>query len=358
MLIEVFKTGTHTDSNGISIDYTVEMLDKIVQNYQEQVNNNTNNLAPLVKGHPHTNEPALGWVKKIFRRGNKLIAHIINISDELIAEIKKEKYKNFSIALYSNLNLRHIGILGAIPPAVKDLNKNGIIYFHKENIYNEYDFQAKIENQYNSENNFSSFELEKENNNLKDKIIEYSSMLETLQNTNKELVNDLMTLHKVMRQKYYSEFADSIDNSNKNKLNFQQKTLLYDILEYAFQLENNNNTNSNNGQLTNAYNNYNDYCENKNSMLYKIKNLINELTKMDANKTHTHSDLLNDLNYSSYNDTDNKQKSNVNIYDIDLELNRYDSNKLQLHQSAIEYCREYPNVTYAEAVDIIINSKF
>lgn len=28
------------------------------------------------------------------------------------------------------MQLRHIGILGAVPPAVKDLNSNGIMYFH------------------------------------------------------------------------------------------------------------------------------------------------------------------------------------------------------------------------------------
>lgn len=60
MLIEVFKTGTHIDAKGNSKTYTAEMLDRLAYNYAAQVEDNPNNLAPLVKGHPDTNEPALG----------------------------------------------------------------------------------------------------------------------------------------------------------------------------------------------------------------------------------------------------------------------------------------------------------
>jgi len=60
MLIEVFKTGCHTDANGTTQEYTAEMLNTIVTKYHALVDGKPNNMAPLVKGHPQNNEPALG----------------------------------------------------------------------------------------------------------------------------------------------------------------------------------------------------------------------------------------------------------------------------------------------------------
>jgi len=60
MLIEVFKTGSHIDASGMTQVYSTEMLNTIVANYQALIDSNPNNMAPLVKGHPKTNEPALG----------------------------------------------------------------------------------------------------------------------------------------------------------------------------------------------------------------------------------------------------------------------------------------------------------
>jgi hypothetical protein len=60
MIIEVFKTGTHKDAEGNEKYYSPAMLDTIANNYNASVKDSPNNMAPLVKGHPTNNEPALG----------------------------------------------------------------------------------------------------------------------------------------------------------------------------------------------------------------------------------------------------------------------------------------------------------
>lgn len=122
MFVEIFRTGTHTDSSGITGEYSVENLDKIVHNYKKRLQENPNSEAPVVIGHPETNDDAKGWVKQIFRRGNSLVAQI-KINDETFREdVAKEKFKNVSIALDGNLNFIHLGFLGAVPPALEGLN--------------------------------------------------------------------------------------------------------------------------------------------------------------------------------------------------------------------------------------------
>jgi hypothetical protein len=60
MTIEVFKTGSHTDAQGKQKYYSLDTIEEIVSKYNQQVNEDPNSVAPLVKGHPKSNEPALG----------------------------------------------------------------------------------------------------------------------------------------------------------------------------------------------------------------------------------------------------------------------------------------------------------
>lgn len=115
--LEVFKTGTQTSSSGITKDYTEEDLDTMVSMYNGQ----TEHEAPLVIGHPETNDPAWGWVKELKRQGQKLMAFVDGVKDEVVESVANGDYKKVSIALYPNLLLRHVGLLGAAPPAVKGL---------------------------------------------------------------------------------------------------------------------------------------------------------------------------------------------------------------------------------------------
>lgn len=116
MLIEVFRTGTHTDSSGNTRTWTEEDLDAIIKKYDPSQHE-----APIVIGHPKDNAPAYGWVESLEKRGQSLWAKIKPTVNEFMDWLKKGLYKKVSIALYPDLTLRHIGFLGAMPPAVKGL---------------------------------------------------------------------------------------------------------------------------------------------------------------------------------------------------------------------------------------------
>lgn len=113
--IPIFKTGTHTDSNGDTKTWTEEDLDKIAT-YNPQEHE-----APIVIGHPKDNSPAWGWVEGIKREDNILYAKLKNLVPEFVDMVKNGMFKKRSISLYPDGTLRHLGFLGAMPPAVKGL---------------------------------------------------------------------------------------------------------------------------------------------------------------------------------------------------------------------------------------------
>ena len=117
MWIPIFKTGTWTDSSGQTRKWTEEDLDRIVEKYNSQKEHE----APVVIGHPKDNAPAWGWVERLKREGNILYAKLKDVADEFKEWVKKGLYKKRSISLYPDLTLRHVGFLGAMPPAVKGL---------------------------------------------------------------------------------------------------------------------------------------------------------------------------------------------------------------------------------------------
>jgi len=117
MEIEVFKTGTWTDSSGNTRTWTGEDLDRIVQQYNSQKEHE----APVVIGHPKENAPAYGWVERLEKRGESIWAKIKPTVQDFVDWVRQGLYKKVSISLYPDLLLRHIGFLGAMPPAIKGL---------------------------------------------------------------------------------------------------------------------------------------------------------------------------------------------------------------------------------------------
>lgn len=114
--IQIFKTGTHTDSNGNKKTWTRADLDHIVTSY-----NPANHEAPVVIGHPKDNAPAYGWVEALKRDGEMLLAKPKDLVSEFVEMLRKKMFKKRSMSLYPDGTLRHIGFLGAMPPAVKGL---------------------------------------------------------------------------------------------------------------------------------------------------------------------------------------------------------------------------------------------
>lgn len=130
----IFRAGTHTDSAGQATTFTREQLEATVKAYNEGAWR-----APMVIGHPKGTAPAYGWLAKLS----------INDADEILVDeteklnpdfadlMKAGAYRNRSASLYAPdhpnnptpgvWQIRHLGMLGAQPPALKGL---GDVEFH------------------------------------------------------------------------------------------------------------------------------------------------------------------------------------------------------------------------------------
>lgn len=114
--MEIFRTGEHTDSAGNTKVWSEADLDNICSTYNPALHE-----APVVIGHPENNAPAYGWIKGLKRVGERLLARAGEMVPEFIDAVKNGLYKKRSIALNADGTLRHVGFLGAMPPAVKGL---------------------------------------------------------------------------------------------------------------------------------------------------------------------------------------------------------------------------------------------
>lgn len=113
--IEIFRGGKQIDSNGREHDGDA-VIDRAIATF-----NASNHEPPVVVGHPKDNAPAFGWIEGLKKSGNKLLAKIKNVVPEFQAAVEKGLYKKRSASFYPDGRLRHVGFLGAAPPAVKGL---------------------------------------------------------------------------------------------------------------------------------------------------------------------------------------------------------------------------------------------
>lgn len=140
-LIEIFKAGKRADANGNVVEITVADLQQAVDAYNVEYHE-----SPAVIGHPKHNAPAYGWVKRLQLDGEVLLAEFDQIDPEFAEMVEKGRFKKVSSSFYladspnnprpGNLYLRHVGFLGAMPPAVKGLrnpefadNEQGVVDF-------------------------------------------------------------------------------------------------------------------------------------------------------------------------------------------------------------------------------------
>lgn len=116
--IEICKAGTWTAKNGERVTLTTGDLDGIVQAYDPKKQS-----APLVFGHPEVNHPAFGWADQLKRTGDILLAKFKQVPEAVKNLVKAGHYKKVSISLMADKKtLRHVGLLGAVPPAVMGLS--------------------------------------------------------------------------------------------------------------------------------------------------------------------------------------------------------------------------------------------
>jgi hypothetical protein len=161
--IEIFRGGRQTDSNGITSDWTEEKLDHAVASFDPAMHE-----PPVVIGHPKDNKPAYGWVDGLKRVGNVLMARLKQVVPEFARMVKEGRFKKRSVSFYPDGTLRHVGFLGAMPPAVKGLKD---IAFGEEDIaLYEYEESSSTNTQYQEEDSMTLEEALRDNERLKGQI--------------------------------------------------------------------------------------------------------------------------------------------------------------------------------------------
>ena len=123
--LQIFRPGRHVASSGVAIRFGEAELQATAAAYDPAKHE-----APLVVGHPKHDDPAYGWVKSLaFAGGLEAEPHEV---DPVFAEmVAAKRFKKISASFYAPdapqnpvpgcYYLRHVGFLGAQPPAVKGL---------------------------------------------------------------------------------------------------------------------------------------------------------------------------------------------------------------------------------------------
>lgn len=124
--IEIFKPGKHTAMSGAVLDFSESDLQAMVEAYDPAVYD-----APLVIGHPKLDAPAYGWVKSLSFAEGIVNAEPQDVDPEFAELVKTKRFKKVSASFFApdsprnpkpgSYYLRHVGFLGAQPPAVKGL---------------------------------------------------------------------------------------------------------------------------------------------------------------------------------------------------------------------------------------------
>lgn len=124
--IQIFKTGAHIPMQGAALSFSESDLAATAAAYDPALHE-----APLVIGHPRADGPAHGWVQSLGVAGGALEAVPHQVDAAFAEQVRAGAYKKISASFYmpdspnnpapGAYYLRHVGFLGAQPPAIKGL---------------------------------------------------------------------------------------------------------------------------------------------------------------------------------------------------------------------------------------------
>lgn len=127
-LLHIFKSGTHTAMSGQTVTLTDADLAASAAAYDPAISE-----APIVVGHPKHDAPAYGWVQSLAASPDGLNAEPDQVDPAFAEMVAAGRFKKISASFYSPDSpnnpkpgvyyLRHVGFLGAQPPAVKGLKQ-------------------------------------------------------------------------------------------------------------------------------------------------------------------------------------------------------------------------------------------
>lgn len=126
--LHIFKPGRQTAMSGAVLDFSESDLAASARAYDPALHE-----APIVIGHPKHDAPAYGWVKSLAISGDGLNAEPHQVDASFSELVAAGRYKKISASFYlpdapnnpvpGVYYLRHVGFLGAQPPAVKGLKQ-------------------------------------------------------------------------------------------------------------------------------------------------------------------------------------------------------------------------------------------
>ncbi len=124
--LQIFRAGTHVSVAGASLSFSEADLAATAAAYDP-----TKFEAPIVVGHPTLDAPAYGWVRGLAFADGALDAEPHQVDPAFAELVSAGRYKHISASFYAPDSpsnpvpgvyyLRHVGFLGAHPPAVKGL---------------------------------------------------------------------------------------------------------------------------------------------------------------------------------------------------------------------------------------------
>lgn len=136
--LQIFRSGTHTAMSGATLAFSEDELRKSVDAYDP-----ARHEAPIVVGHPKDDAPAYGWISALAFSDGVLEAEPHQVNEQFAELVTKGSFKKISASFYTPNSkhnpvpgvyyLRHVGFLGAQPPAVKGL-KSAEFADHEEGV--------------------------------------------------------------------------------------------------------------------------------------------------------------------------------------------------------------------------------
>lgn len=124
--LAVFAPGTHTAMDGRKVTFSPQDCMDLAQSYDPTISE-----APFVIGHPSLTAPAWGWAGGLEYRNDIVYAAPRQVNPAFAEAFNSGAYKKRSLSIYlpdspgnpkpGHFYARHVGFLGAVPPAVKGL---------------------------------------------------------------------------------------------------------------------------------------------------------------------------------------------------------------------------------------------
>lgn len=124
--IQIFKAGTHQAIDGKKYTFSDADVAAIAAAYDPALL-----AAPAVLGHPKMDDPAFAWAKGLTVEDGVLVAEMEKVHPAFAEGVEAGSYRYCSAKFYAPTDpanprpgqwyLRHVGFLGATPPAVKGL---------------------------------------------------------------------------------------------------------------------------------------------------------------------------------------------------------------------------------------------